>query len=72
MRAVQTALSAVNACYQNNQLKLGCLLTSQVKGTIATSIEVAQLMVMFLLYDISPFCQLEFLLVAMSSNLVNK
>lgn len=74
MRAEQTALSAVNACYHNNQLKLGCLLTSQVKGTIATATEVAQLVVMVakLLYDISPFCQLEFLLVAKSSNLVNK
>lgn len=56
MRAVQTALSAVNACYHNNQLKLGCLLTSQVKGAIATAaVGVAQLMLSQLLYDITPF-----------------
>lgn len=55
MRAVQTALSAVNACYHNNQLKLGCLLTSQVKGSIATAGGVAQLRLSQLLYDITPF-----------------
>lgn len=54
MRAVQTALSAANACYHNNQLKLGCLLTSQVKGAIATAVGVAQLMLSRLLYDITP------------------